>query len=159
MQALQMIETKTARIDGNQLDLLEKKLIQSNASFINQSEMNLLLNDGNLKSGTVLFITLLDLAVQNLDIYVRWTLISKDLNRSRGHISLKEFCAILIRKFKLIEPIFEHYKLFALMPDGERLIITEQDEFTRIYEGIGLQTEFLSLGWFQDDERTCKLQL
>ena len=36
------------------------------------------------------------------------------------------------------------------MPNGERLIITEQDEFTRIYEGIGLhfQTDFLSLGWF-----------
>ena len=66
-----MIEIKTALIDGNQLDLLEKKLIQSNASFINQSEMNRLLNDGNLKSGTVLFINLLDLAVQNLDIYVR----------------------------------------------------------------------------------------
>ena len=71
MQAVQMIETKTARIDGNQLDLLEKKLIQSNASFINQSEMNRRLNDGNLKSGTVLFINLLDSAVQNLDIYVR----------------------------------------------------------------------------------------
>ena len=37
-----------------------------------------------------------------------------------------------------MEPIFEHYKLFAVMPDGERLIITEQDEFTRIYAGIGL---------------------
>ena len=49
-----------------------------------------------------------------------------------------------------MEPIFEHYKLFAVMPDGERLIITEQDEFTRIYEGIGLhfQTDFLSFGWF-----------
>ena len=23
------------------------------------------------------------------------------------------------------------------MPDGEQLVITEQDEFTRIYEGIG----------------------
>ena len=34
-------------------------------------------------------------------------------------------------------PIFEHYKLFAVMPDGEQLVITEQDEFTRIYEGIG----------------------
>ena len=71
MQAVQMIETKSVRIDGNQLDLLEKKLIQSNASFINQPEMNRLLNDGNLKSGTVLLINLLDLAVQNLDIYVR----------------------------------------------------------------------------------------
>ena len=43
-----------------------------------------------------------------------------------------------------MDPIFEHYKLFALMPDGERLIVTEQDEFNRIYEGIGLhfQTDF-----------------
>ena len=40
----------------------------------------------------------------------------------------------------MIEPIFEHYKLYILMPNGERWTITEQDEFTRIYEGIGLLT-------------------
>ena len=35
-------------------------------------------------------------------------------------------------------PIFEHYKLYILMPNGERWTITEPDEFTRIFEGIGL---------------------
>ena len=60
MQSVQMIETKTVPIDVNQSDLLEKKLIQSNASFINQSEMNPLLNDVNLKSGTVLLMDNLD---------------------------------------------------------------------------------------------------
>ena len=71
MQSVQMIETKTVPIDVNQPDLLEKKLIQSNASFINQSEMNPLLNDVNLKSGTVLFMNILDWAIQNPDIFVR----------------------------------------------------------------------------------------
>ena len=60
MQSVQMIETKTVPIDVNQPDLLEKKLIQSNASFINQSEMNRLLNGVNLKSGTVLLMDNLD---------------------------------------------------------------------------------------------------
>ena len=71
MQSVQMIETKTVPIDVNQPDLLEKKLIQSNASFINQSEMNPLLNDVNLKSGTVLFMNILYWAIQNPDIFVR----------------------------------------------------------------------------------------
>ena len=61
MQSVQVIETKTVPIDVNQPDLLEKKLIQSNASFINQPEMNPLLNGVNLKSGTVLFMNESDL--------------------------------------------------------------------------------------------------
>ena len=56
MQAVQAIENNLMLIDVNQPDLLEKKLIQSNASFINQPEMNPLLKGVNLKSGTVLFI-------------------------------------------------------------------------------------------------------
>ena len=31
------------------------------------------------------------------------------------------------------------------MPNGERWTITEQDEFTRIYEGIGLYADIQSL--------------
>ena len=45
---------------------------------------------------------------------------------------------MLIRKFKLVEPIFEHYKLFAVMKNGERWTVTEEDEFDRIYQGIDL---------------------
>ena len=71
MQAVQMIENNLVMIDVNQPDLLEKKLIQLNASFINQSEMNPLLNDVNLKSGTVLFMNILYWAIQNPDIFVR----------------------------------------------------------------------------------------
>jgi len=61
----------------------------------------------------------------------------------RGPISFKDFCDIIKRKFKLIEPIFEHYKLFALMRNGERWTITEQDEFTRIYEDHDLDLNFI----------------
>ena len=54
MQAVQMIENNLVLIDEDQPDLFEKKLIQLNASFINQLVMNPLLNGVNSKSGTVL---------------------------------------------------------------------------------------------------------
>ena len=50
-----MIENNLVLIDEDQPDLFEKKLIQLNASFINQLVMNPLLNGVNSKSGTVLF--------------------------------------------------------------------------------------------------------
>ena len=56
----------------------------------------------------------------------------------RGSITFTDFLATLKRKFKLIEPIFEHYKLFAVIPNGQRWTVSEEDEFIRIYEGIGL---------------------
>ena len=49
-----MIENNLVLIDEDQPDLFEKKLIQLNASFINQLVMNPLLNGVNSKSGTVL---------------------------------------------------------------------------------------------------------
>ena len=54
IQAVQMIENNLVLIDEDQPDLFEKKLIQLNASFINQLVMNPLLNGVNLKSGTAL---------------------------------------------------------------------------------------------------------
>ena len=61
MQAVQVIINPLVLIDEDRLDLAEKNLGQLNASSINQSEMNPLWNDVNLKSGTVLYPKITDI--------------------------------------------------------------------------------------------------
>jgi len=60
-----------------------------------------------------------------------------------GPITFNTFVAMLIRKFKLVEPIFEHYKLFAVMKNGERWTVTEEDEFDRIYQDFDIKMDFI----------------